>query len=80
MRLSFGLEQKLAQKQILAPRMIQSMELLQLPIQALEERIELEMSENPVLELSEPVMDAPVEAVETVHPDAPSESEKGDGG
>jgi len=76
MRLSFGLEQKLAQKQILAPRMIQSMELLQLPIQALEERIELEMSENPVLELSEPVMDAPVEAVETVHPDAPSESEK----
>lgn len=37
----------------LAPRMIQSMEILQLPIMALKERIEQELSENPVLE--EPV-------------------------
>ncbi len=50
MRLSFGLEQKLIQKQVLAPRMIQSMEILQLPIQALEARIDQEMNENPLLE------------------------------
>ncbi len=33
----------------MAPRMIQSMEILQLPIMALQERIEQELSENPVL-------------------------------
>ena len=38
---------------ILAPRMIQSMEILQLPIMALQERIEQELQENPVLELKE---------------------------
>lgn len=39
---------------VLAPRMIQSMEILQLPIMALQERIEQEMLSNPVLELEEP--------------------------
>jgi RNA polymerase sigma-54 factor len=34
----------------LAPRMIQSMEILQLPLMALEERIEQELQANPVLE------------------------------
>jgi RNA polymerase sigma-54 factor len=47
------LGQKLHQVQILAPRMIQSMEILQLPIMALQERIEQELQENPVLELRE---------------------------
>jgi len=37
----------------LAPRMIQSMEILQLPILALQERIEQEINNNPVLELDE---------------------------
>src|ERR1700751_3752533 len=50
MRLSFGQEMRMVQKQVLAPRMIQSMEILQLPIMALQERIEQELSENPVLE------------------------------
>ncbi len=50
MRLSLGQEMRQVQKQILAPRMIQSMEILQLPILALQERIEQEMQENPVLE------------------------------
>ena len=45
MRLSFGQELKLVQKQMLAPRMIQSMEILQLPILALQERIEQEIQE-----------------------------------
>jgi RNA polymerase sigma-54 factor len=77
MRLSFGQEMRLQQKQVLAPRMIQSMEILQLPIMALQERIEQEMEENPVLDLKEngdDVEDGPVEAAES--PDAPSESEK----
>jgi len=38
---------------LLAPRMIQSMEILQLPIMALQERIQQELQENPVLELKE---------------------------
>src|SRR5690349_21924724 len=39
-------------RQLLTPRMIQSMEILQLPLQKLEERIEQELQNNPVLELS----------------------------
>ena len=35
---------------VLAPRMIQSMEILQLPMLALQERIEQELESNPVLE------------------------------
>ena len=50
MRLSLGQQMQLAQKQVLAPRMIQSMEILQLPILALQERIEQEMEDNPVLD------------------------------
>ena len=38
----------------LAPHMIQSMEILQLPIMALQERIEQELNSNCVLELEEP--------------------------
>jgi RNA polymerase sigma-54 factor len=53
-KLSFGQEMRLAQKQMLAPRMIQSMEILQLPQQALEERLEQEIQNNETLELDEP--------------------------
>ncbi len=42
------------QRMKLAPHMIQSMEILQLPILALQERIEQELNSNPVLEMSEP--------------------------
>lgn len=41
-------------RQLLTPRMIQSMEILQLPLMALEERIEEELQNNPVLEIREP--------------------------
>jgi RNA polymerase sigma-54 factor len=41
-------------RQLLTPRMIQSMEILQLPLMALEERIEEELENNPVLEVREP--------------------------
>ncbi len=50
MRLDTSMTQRLEQKMILAPRMIQSMEILQLPIMALQERIEQELQENPALE------------------------------
>jgi len=45
------MRQELGMRQMLTPRMIQSMEILQLPLQALEERIEQELQNNPVLEL-----------------------------
>ena len=50
MRISFG--QSLSQKQTqkLAPRMIQSMEILQMGTAALDEKIEQELIENPALE------------------------------
>ncbi|MFV2066272.1 MAG: RNA polymerase factor sigma-54 [Pirellulales bacterium] len=78
MRLSLGQHMQLAQKQVLAPRMIQSMEILQLPIMALQERIEQEMEENPVLDQVEQEADAEVEdeVVREENPDAPAESER----
>ena len=49
---------RLGQQMKLAPRMIQSMEILQMPLAQLEERIEQELSTNPTLELVEPTADA----------------------
>jgi RNA polymerase sigma-54 factor len=53
------------QEMRLTPRMIQSMEILQLPLMALEERIEQELEANPVLELAqdsdEPGADIPAD-------------------
>ncbi len=56
--------------------MIQSMEILQLPIMALQERIEQEIQENPVLDLAEEDLDLPEEPVEAENPNAPSEEER----
>ena len=78
MRLSQVLETRQVQTQVqkLAPRMIQSMEILQLPAMALTERIDQEVLENPVLELSEVEPDTSEEdAAEPENPDAPTESE-----
>ncbi len=75
MRLSFGQQMQMAQKQVLAPRMIQSMEILQLPLIALQERIEQEMEDNPVLDQIEPTEEAPNREDQT-NPDAPTESER----
>jgi len=50
MRLETSMSQRMGQVMVLAPRMIQSMEILQLPIMALQERIEQELQENPALE------------------------------
>ena len=52
---SIGIGQQLQARpelqQKLAPRMIQSMEILQMPLLDLQEKVELELHENPVLEL-----------------------------
>jgi RNA polymerase sigma-54 factor len=71
---------RMEQRQLLTPRMIQSMEILQLPLLALEERIEQELQNNPVLELrdgngdvSEPV---PIESNEVEGADERSEGER----
>jgi RNA polymerase sigma-54 factor len=53
MQLSQSTSMRMEQRQLLTPRMIQSMEILQLPLMALEERIEQELQNNPVLELRE---------------------------
>jgi len=50
---------RLEQRMKLAPRMIQSMEILQLPLMALEERIEQELAGNPVLERKDSEFDQP---------------------
>lgn len=57
MRFDTSMQTRLEQRMKLAPRMIQSMEILQLPLMALEERIEQELEANPTLEIQEP--DAP---------------------
>src|SRR5262249_1855386 len=77
---------EMRQQMILAPRMIQSMEILQLPIMALQERIQQELQENPVLELQEDAREdgAPAEepepegfdAVPATDPDDASDPQK----
>src|SRR6185437_1579312 len=70
MQLSQSLSMRPEMRQLLTPRMIQSMEILQLPLAALEERIEQELQSNPVLEFREGESEADVIA------DAPADSAK----
>src|SRR4051794_30953660 len=53
MGMGMQMRPEMRHQMILAPRMIQSMEILQLPIMALQERIQQELQENPVLEQNE---------------------------
>ncbi|MFA5422952.1 MAG: RNA polymerase factor sigma-54 [Phycisphaerae bacterium] len=54
MKLEMTGQMRMEQRMKLAPHMIQSMEILQLSILALQERIEQELNSNPVLETDEP--------------------------
>ncbi|MEO0629163.1 MAG: hypothetical protein AAFY46_00360, partial [Planctomycetota bacterium] len=68
---------KLGQSMKLAPRVIQSMEILQLPLAELEERIEQELEGNITLELAEPErdeLDAPERADDHADHDEASDS------
>src|SRR6476620_11493572 len=79
MQLTASLRMGMEQRQLLTPRMIQSMEILQLPLMALEERIEQELQNNPVLELREGDPDAgaaPVEELAQGGNDDHSEAEQ----
>ena len=64
MRIGMDMSARMDQKMILAPRMIQSMEILQLPIIDLLAKIEKELQENPFLEQKEHLgdQDAPPDA------------------
>jgi RNA polymerase sigma-54 factor len=53
MRFDTSQHMRLGQQMRLAPRMIQSMEILQMPLAELEERIEQELESNPTLEIAE---------------------------
>jgi RNA polymerase sigma-54 factor len=55
----------------IAPKMIQSMEILQLTVAALEEKILQEMSENPTLELKDGKAKESSDSVADFNPDAP---------
>ncbi len=68
MRLEASQQLRLAQQMKLSPRMIQAMEILQLPIMALQERIEQELQSNPVLEQREPGGDDETSQVEQDQP------------
>jgi RNA polymerase sigma-54 factor len=57
MQLNFSTTMKPEMQLSISPRMIQSMEILQLAVMALQERIEHELEENPFLELREPGTD-----------------------
>jgi len=61
---------------ILAPRMIQAMEILQLPLMALEERINQELIANPVLEIRQDSPETPQETDEESEPSTRTESEQ----
>jgi RNA polymerase sigma-54 factor len=63
MRFDTSQHMKLGQQMKLAPRMIQSMEILQLPMMALQERIEQELESNIALEIVEPGGEAEVEGI-----------------
>src|SRR6478672_1963407 len=84
MQLTQSTSMRQEMRQQLAPRMIQSMEILQLPLMALEERIEQELAANPVLERREsdferpdltPVAGIPQEVVTPPEPVSPTAAE-----
>jgi RNA polymerase sigma-54 factor len=68
MKLEMTGQMRMEQRMKLAPHMIQSMEILQLPILALQERIEQELNNNPVLEIDEP---SNLEGAEPIEQEAP---------
>ncbi len=77
MELSQSLRTDQRMQMVLAPRMIQSMEILQLPMLALQERINQELESNPVLEIAEESSDQPTtESSETSTVDETPEGER----
>ena len=71
MRMEVGLQFRQQMRLKLAPQIIQSIEILQLPLMALRQRIEQELLENPILEATETTDQA--DAVETPQEERPTE-------
>jgi RNA polymerase sigma-54 factor len=71
MKMAMTSQMRMDQRMKLAPRMIQSMEVLQLPLLALQEKIEAELNSNPVLETAQ---DPPEETT----PESDEESDSAD--
>src|ERR687888_560071 len=80
LRLGMDVHLRQDQKMVLAPRMIQSMEILQLPIADLQAKIEKELQENPFLEQKEKLAEPEETPAEPeFNPDAPlKHDESGD--
>jgi RNA polymerase sigma-54 factor len=79
MRLDVGLQQRLSQQLRLAPQIIQSIEILQLPAMDLMELIENELQENEMLEVAEAPSDplaAPAPAAAPADDDNDDEAER----
>jgi len=77
MKLEMRGQMRLEQQMKLAPHMIQSMEILQLPLLALQERIEQELNNNPVLEADESAEQEDTAAETTAEPEIQNESKTG---
>ena len=78
MRIGMDLSMRPEQRMLLAPRMIQSMEILQLTIVDLQAKIEKELQENPFLEVKEHLGEQDTAPPE-FNPDAPlKQSDSGD--
>jgi RNA polymerase sigma-54 factor len=71
MRMEFSPRMEQGLRQIIAPRMIQSMEILQMPLMALQEKLQTELQENPFLELKEKLGDDETQTEKEFDPDAP---------
>ncbi len=70
----------LSQQQKLSPRLIQSMEILQLPVQALQERIDHELENNIALEVDEHLAsDAPIDAQDRASEEIHVQDGRGEG-
>jgi RNA polymerase sigma-54 factor len=80
MQLNTSLSHRMELRTVIAPRMIQSMEILQLAVMALQERIEHELQENPVLELREDDPDGETVAEDAAAPAAETEDPATDPG
>ena len=73
MHLNISHQMKMSQQMKLAPRMIQSMEILQLNMMALNERIEQELVENVTLERVEKEKDTPLPEADNADYSIPTE-------
>ncbi|HUU69452.1 MAG TPA: RNA polymerase factor sigma-54 [Planctomycetota bacterium] len=76
LRMEMGLQQKLELRMTLAPQIIQSIEILQLPLLVLEQRIRQELVENPVLEELDEMRQGPAGEVITTDSDVTPQAQK----